>query len=311
MTTPDDEQLEQDDAAPEPPGPEVVGQRLKRGREAMGLSQREAASRLMVDIGIISGLEAGGHAELGAPVFVRGHVRRYAQLLGLPVEEVLEQLGVAPGEQRPPLMTHERPREAVDASPRAAGAIILIVVLALVTVSLAWYAKRAGWLERFTATDVVVLESGTAALPARPDGDDAGAASATGTGGESGPQGEEPAADVSADAATAPADVQAGEDATGTPPAAEPVVTTINVVLRFTGDSWIEVRDADGERSMYDLFHAGDTISVETTAPATVFLGNAPVVIVSVDGRPLDFSGRVRRDNTARFVLDAEGELGS
>ena len=48
----------------------------------------QAAEQLHLDVAAVKALEAGRFEELGAAVYVRGHLRRYAELLGLPVQEV-------------------------------------------------------------------------------------------------------------------------------------------------------------------------------------------------------------------------------
>ncbi|MFO1502690.1 MAG: helix-turn-helix transcriptional regulator [Steroidobacteraceae bacterium] len=62
----------------------AIGQTLRTARVATGLDVNQAAERLHVDAAVIEALEEGRFAALGAPVFVRGHLRRYAELLGEP-----------------------------------------------------------------------------------------------------------------------------------------------------------------------------------------------------------------------------------
>lgn len=69
------------------PGP---GALLRSARNARGLSRVEAAAALRLDESSIAALEEENFGWLGAPVFVRGHLRRYAELLGLPVQSVLD-----------------------------------------------------------------------------------------------------------------------------------------------------------------------------------------------------------------------------
>jgi len=68
-----------------------IGTRLQSARERKGLTILQAAERLHVDAGILESLEAENFSALGAPVFVRGHLRHYAELIGEPPVE-LQQL---------------------------------------------------------------------------------------------------------------------------------------------------------------------------------------------------------------------------
>lgn len=65
-----------------------IGRQLAAARERLEMSVDEAASSLRVDVAVIESLEAGRFFALGAPVFARGYLRQYAELLGEPLDEV-------------------------------------------------------------------------------------------------------------------------------------------------------------------------------------------------------------------------------
>jgi len=69
------------------------GARLRDAREARGLTIEAAAERLRLNAALVLAMEEDRLALLGAPVFVRGHLRNYAALLGLPEEEILAAFG--------------------------------------------------------------------------------------------------------------------------------------------------------------------------------------------------------------------------
>jgi cytoskeleton protein RodZ len=60
----------------------VIGGVLQAARERRGVTLAQAAERLRVDVGVITALEQERFDSLGAPVYVRGHLRRYAESLG-------------------------------------------------------------------------------------------------------------------------------------------------------------------------------------------------------------------------------------
>ena len=66
------------------------GAELSRERERQGLTQQQVADQLNLDVSVIHWIEHDDFAALGAPVFARGHLRRYSMLLGLPPERLLE-----------------------------------------------------------------------------------------------------------------------------------------------------------------------------------------------------------------------------
>src|SRR5687768_8868905 len=79
--------------APPPPAPPAkprsIGERLRAGRERAGLSVAVAAEKLHLDPKVIEALEADRFADLGAAVYVRGHMRRYADFVGEPGAELV------------------------------------------------------------------------------------------------------------------------------------------------------------------------------------------------------------------------------
>ena len=66
-----------------------AGQRLKAERERRGLSTQKAANELLLDDWVVVALEADDYQRVGAPVFIKGHLKRYAALLGIPVDDIL------------------------------------------------------------------------------------------------------------------------------------------------------------------------------------------------------------------------------
>ena len=59
------------------------GPMLRRARESRGLTPQQAAEQLNLDVSVVEALERDDLAALGAPVFAKGHLRRYGAMLGL------------------------------------------------------------------------------------------------------------------------------------------------------------------------------------------------------------------------------------
>jgi cytoskeleton protein RodZ len=120
----------------------AIGQTLRAARERTGLAVRQAADRLHVDAAVIEALEDGRFAALGAPVFVRGHLRRYAELLGEPDAPLqaryaaLQEASIAPDLTRLP----KRVAPVVQRSTRRWPLILLASLLVLGVV--VWWALR-------------------------------------------------------------------------------------------------------------------------------------------------------------------------
>ena len=76
------------------------------------------------------------------------------------------------------------------------------------------------------------------------------------------------------------------------------------LLVKVVQESWVDVRDAKGNKLIYESIPAGREIPLEGLAPFSVFLGNANGVQVFLNGKPYDFSGS-RHGLTARFKLAA------
>lgn len=121
-----------------------IGDTLRNARERMGLAQVQAAERLHVDTAVIDALETGKFKTLGAPVFVRGHLRRYAELLGEPDGPLQQRYASSNEASLPPDLTQlpHRATPVVPTNPRRWPLVLLAAVLVLSAV--VWWAMRRG-----------------------------------------------------------------------------------------------------------------------------------------------------------------------
>ena len=66
------------------------GAHLRRAREAANMNVDKVAAALLLQPQMIEALEADSFDHLPAPTFVRGYLRGYARVLGLPAEPILD-----------------------------------------------------------------------------------------------------------------------------------------------------------------------------------------------------------------------------
>ena len=69
-----------------------VGDSLKQARKSKKLEVEDVAQQLYVNPSIINHLEEENFDQIGADVFIIGHLKNYAQFLDLPVEKILATL---------------------------------------------------------------------------------------------------------------------------------------------------------------------------------------------------------------------------
>lgn len=95
----------------------------------------------------------------------------------------------------------------------------------------------------------------------------------------------EEAATSTANDNEAAADLAQGEPSeVAAAPSSEPTL-----VLRTTSaDSWVEIRDANGERLMYDVLAAGEERTFDGAGPFSLVLGNSRGVEIEYQGKPVE-----------------------
>src|ERR1700687_555684 len=112
------------------------GARLAAAREHAGMTLAQAAERLHLDVATLQALEAGRFQTLGAAVSVHGHLRHYAELVGLPVGEIeaayaasSARLEPLPDLRRSTTFPGSSASRGVSLPPRAAliGAVVLVL----------------------------------------------------------------------------------------------------------------------------------------------------------------------------------------
>jgi cytoskeleton protein RodZ len=114
-----------------------TGARLRGAREHHGLTVVQAAEQLHVDARTLEALEAEDFAALGADVYVRGHLRRYAELIGESPAELQELYASSRQAARPDLTRIARRERGGGGARRVLPALLGLAGVALVV--LLWW----------------------------------------------------------------------------------------------------------------------------------------------------------------------------
>jgi cytoskeleton protein RodZ len=291
-----------------------IGERLRAARELAGVSPAVAAERLHLDPNVIDALEADRFEALGAPVYVRGHLRRYAEFLGLSPDALLAEYQAGRAKSAAPDLT-QIPQADRPSDPRKLlGPSLAAAVAVLLGIAVWWVAQRAGNEEAKPTVVATPQPLPPVAVPV-----ETAPAAPSETSVVTVPNTESAAvADAPASATTVPATTTAAtttatasptaptENASARPPRANRDVT---VQLRFPTDSWVEVYDARGRKLFYDVATGGSSQTVSGRGPLRVVLGMATGVSVAVDGRDAAIPQGAIRGEEARFVVTESGSL--
>jgi cytoskeleton protein RodZ len=116
-----------------------IGAQLAAARKALKLDVDKVAHELKLDVAVIEALENDVAAALPAPIFVKGYLRSYARLVGLPEDALVRSYAQQVGEL-PPLtvagITRPAPLLRLP-STRLLRNVVLLLLL-LIMLWLAW-----------------------------------------------------------------------------------------------------------------------------------------------------------------------------
>lgn len=289
-----------------------LGQRLRAAREVRSWSREDVAHRLHVPTSVVADIEAERFERLGAPIYLRGYLSKYAALVELPqiivlraLEGLCEPVLKASTDAPPAAPTWERYRVAV-----IGGVITLAVAIPMLTLvanrGIHAPVPQVRSLDESEMSEPVTLAPVPLASPSVESSAVAQAATAS-----------LPDAPV-----TAPAESTPGADSAGVDEVESSVEAPENPALMasmagfstpatpgahvleayFREDSWIEIFAVDGRAIEQNLVRAGQTRRYESTGAVSVKVGNVSGVDLRADGNPIDLAVHARA-NVARLRL--------
>jgi cytoskeleton protein RodZ len=278
------------------------GAKLKAERERRGLSAQKAADEMHLDRWVIDALEADDYKRIGPTVYAKGHLKKYAALLGLPAAEIL-----AGYESRPPgpvettsagpsmlLSTREEGPAFGNWSPaQIVGSLIAVLLLAGVLLWRPWHQRSKAPVSSppVAAASVAAAPDG----PAEPGGDAAAAASPS-----------------SREMPAAPLATPASEGATALPAAdavPPPGAGRARLRLSFSADSRVDVYDANGKHTFAGNGLANSVKTIAGAAPLRVYLGAGSGVQLEINDRAVAIGPQFFTGDVARFEAGADGVL--
>jgi cytoskeleton protein RodZ len=318
-----------------------LGERLKSARLAQDIEIEKLASRIHLTTAAVEALECDDYSDMPARVFVRGYIRNYARTVGLPIDSILAQFDRQWPDEDANVHIHPSPRLAADTVPGKSwpGVVNWLVLLVLLGLFLIWWQ---GYLDRFidtwrgpeteqapaqtvesTMADDVVgpgqlalpemsiaperepqpaepaappvqSEVDAAMAPQAPPADAAGdEAASPDSMAETGPRQQ--------DAAAQPASAQAAAPVARATAVPEPAAAS-GIVVRFSQDCWVDIRDATRTFKLFGTMKAGSEHRLGGESPYKVVIGNARAADIRVDGESFDLAPYTE-SNVARFTL--------
>ncbi|MGB5491108.1 MAG: RodZ domain-containing protein [Woeseiaceae bacterium] len=268
----------------------VCGERLAIARREQQISVLEIAKELHLDEPKVRAIERNEFDVIGAPVFAKGHLRKYAQLVGVDEGDVMaDYYQLNRSEGMPPLVaTRRRPRREMSPGPW-----IAVIVVLIIAATAYWWFTSPPAVDGEPALDMIaepaVVEPQTEPEP-EPELD---------------PESEPPTTDVGNDDSAVLQSIPETVDApparaTRTPPLAD---GQLRVLLTYSGDCWTEISDARGRRLFFGLGNDGRTVELSGEAPFNALFGNADNVRIQVNDSDRAISAAERRGLVARLTI--------
>jgi len=297
---------------------------LAEVRKTRNYTVEEVSGYLKIPVHMIKALEASDKEALPASTFTQGYIRAYAKFLEMPEDEVLAVYSHAvPHHDGRDLKPRSNlPGEASSQSPliKSITWLLMLAVLAAIVVGgFQYYQKKADVLEseldtkqesftgnslnspgsyplsikqnaRLVDGELVVANAEPVAEPVAEKTTVAEAAGGNVKNTETVSISEEK---------TAAASVETVADAADRDDSIE--------IIAENG-SWVEVRDANKSRLLYNMLPAGASRVLTGRAPFSVTMGNAKTTRVVVNDIEIDVSDYINSNNIASFKVSTQDQ---
>ncbi|MGD8566496.1 MAG: DUF4115 domain-containing protein [Gammaproteobacteria bacterium] len=293
---------------------------LRQAREKHDLTQSEVAKELKLDLRYVKALEEGKLDDLPEPVYTAGYVRAYAKLMGLAADDVVAAYASQESTSMPEITQARekipaRYRHVDNSLPKSFSVshganadkkslrLLIIGLGVAVFLAISWQVvtnmqapTEPSLQQEQTSEDIL--------QPTAPD-NDTPVTAAEGTATKDTKTKTVELTLPGQTQSTAAAKSGAGatqEDIAAAESLAQNAKQLAEITLRYSEDSWVDIRDATGKPLIRKLGHAGNSHTVEGVPPFNVVLGYTPGVTLEYNGEPYDLS-RFHQSRVGRFVL--------
>ena len=321
---------------------QALGLKLKAERERRGVSAQKMADDMHLDGWVIEALEAGDYQRIGPAVYAKGHLKKYAALLGVSAVDS----PTAPDAKRPavgapiPIIRLDQPASAGRMPGRVlAGAAVAAALVGGGVWLRPWHAasgpkapavahpNAAPASEAASKAAAEAAPSKGAVSPVSADASEAAVTAANEAAPSKGVT--SPASAVEGDTASpsVPAESDAASAATGavqtvalsTPSARPgpeagaadltPGVGRARLRFSFSADSRVDIYDFSGKHIFTGNGRANSVTTIAGIAPFRVYLGFASGVQLQVNDRAVAIGPQFVTGDVARFEAGADGVL--
>jgi len=316
---------------------EVVGpgRMLKEARQLIGLSQQQVADKLNFRITLVQEIEAE-QFDLAIPAaFNRGYLKNYAKLVNLSQDDVLnsyDQLGVAQ-RQCAEMQSFSKGTEK-QAEHNMVMWITYLILAVLVTATVVWWwqtpsaqpepivaeavesvtsdrSEQVSAVNSLTLNEQINTEQTAATANEYTTGSDVVIDIESNRAGNENAeltqalveQTDSLSLDVEQASGNAAINKVAAELTSSAAVNNDDIATSIaNVVFTFSGDCWVNIYDATGERIAWGVKKSGYVMRISGQAPFSITLGKPELVQIDYNNASVDMTA-FSAGNIAKFSL--------
>ncbi|MFV0576921.1 MAG: cytoskeleton protein RodZ [Vibrio sp.] len=302
------------------------GELLRQKREALGLTQKDIAERLRLKVKVIDDLETNHLDDKQVATFIRGYFRSYAKVVGIKDKDILAALDQS-GRGQEKVQTQamhsfsqKTKRQKHDSRVMKLTWGILVVILGISSVWW-WQNHQLDTLTPATTTSETAQAADDEQGADQQATDDsnfqamdesATAEDTAGTEIDMTLESDQVTTDEGQDALQ-PADPnenatdQAVTDNTNTTATAETAqpaqaAEANSLVMAFSDDCWIQIKDSTGAILSTGLKKSGESLTLSGKLPYSIILGAPHGVSATFAGEPVDLS-KFKAGKVARFTL--------
>jgi cytoskeleton protein RodZ len=295
------------------PGEGGPGATLLAERRRQNLSLGDVSRQLKLSVRQVEALERDDFAGFQGPVFIHGFLRNYAKLLGLDPQPLIRaaddllkpEPAAVEAEKQPSVPAPMAGRVEKSRWPVFAGLAAVVVVAGLLVLNARGPAPQKPGPAAEPAPQVATAQgavekrqAGASKRAAEKPVDEKRAA-------DRHPE-QKPTPEKTADTPAEPT-VEAAPNALGqavaTESAADPDAPRMVVRMIFDQDSWVEIKDRNGNTVFGQLNAAGTSRRASGEPPLTIVVGNAAGVRLFQGDKSIDLGPHTRVD-VARLTLE-------
>ena len=263
------------------------GDWLANKRKEKELSVNQVAREIKIEPHVIEMIENNDFESIGAPVFVKGYLRQYSELVGLDPDLIIEKYNAINSiEDSPPIVN-----DSVDQiSKYVLTPRIILIAIFVISILLGVLATVSGIFGNNEPV-VIKMETETESLePLSP-----------------------PVSELRIDSSEIQIDetIEMETETESLEPLSPPIEdkffieeNTMNLSIMYSGLCWTEVFDANGERLFFGLGDQDREVNIEGLPPFDVMLGAADNLLeIKLEGREYNVVDSIRRGEVLRFKV--------